>query len=111
MTGKKVALDKSNRVIFDTKNPDSANYFLLAWYYLKDYAQMCNQYKDGIAPLPEGYEGSEGKEPISVEQVALFMKGVLYLSSVDIPGESDDINLVDFFSISAEFLYSLEDNA
>lgn len=108
MTGKRVALDKSNRVIFDTNNPDSANYFWLAMHYLKDYAQMCNEYKDGIAPLPEGYEG---REPISVEQVALFMKGILYLSRVDIPGEADEVNVVDFLTTSAEFLYRMEDNA
>jgi hypothetical protein len=108
MAGKKVALDKNNRVMFDSNTEDSVNYFWLAMHYLKDYAQMCNQHNDGIAPLPEGYGE---REPLSVEQVALFMKAVLYLASVDIPGETEDSNVVEFLSRSAEYLYKTEETA
>lgn len=102
MENYKVTLDKDKKIFFDSTTPDSINYFWLASHYLNDYAQLCIEHKGGVASLPQNYGE---REPISVEQVALFMRSVVYLSRAQIQGEPEEPNVVEFLTKAADYIY------
>jgi len=104
ITYQKVTLDSDREVFFDGNINNSLDYVRLAAHYLKDYMNLCEQYNNGQAPLPENFAGT----PISVEKVILFIQAIELLSYSRLkPEESQEPNLIDFLKNNSDTLYRI----